>query len=473
MRKVISTTLTSALALIMLIAFTNCDSKAQQGEYEITEFSTNFDIIWEIAWGPDEYLWVSERPGKVQRVNSQTGEKQLVLDISNDVQTGSERGLMGMALSPTFIEDGFLYLSFTYQSSSTVVKIVRYKYDGTKLIEPLTILDNIPGAANHDGCRLQFGPDGKLYITTGDAQNTNLAQDLTSINGKVLRINPDGSIPEDNPYFGMSSRRNEIWSYGHRNPQGLVIHDGIIYSSEHGANTNDELNIIEKDRNYGWPNVEGMCNEQNEISYCEENNIKEPLAIFYENKTLAVAGIDFYDVPVNAKNELPAFQNSVLMTTLKTGILMQIKLTPDGMGVVSETNIIDGTYGRLRAVCVAPDGRIFVGTSNRDGRGSVRQNDDKILMIKKVGTNDVETNDNGLLINIYPNPSYGSLYLESASEVPSNVSVFDNLGNKVKEFGLDAYDKLSVETNELSSGRYNFQISNNGTLTNKFVNIIN
>jgi PQQ-dependent dehydrogenase (s-GDH family) len=338
MRKVFFTTFIGVMTTILFLVSSSCDSIAQ--EYSYREAATNLETIWELIWGPDDYLWVTEREGKVQRINPETGQKELVLDITTEVITGSERGLMGMALSPTFGKDGLVYLSYTYQSNGTIVKIVRYKYNGLELIEPIVILDNIPGASNHDGCRLAFGDDGKLYITTGDARNTSLAQDLTSLNGKVLRVNPDGTIPEDNPYYAMSSRRNEIWSYGHRNPQGLVFNNGILYSSEHGPSTNDEMNIIEKDRNYGWPDVEGMCNEPLEEQYCETHNIKEPLAIYYENRTLAVAGITFYNVEKSAPNVVPEFQNSLLMTTLKTGVLMQIKLSEDGKRSVISSEVV-------------------------------------------------------------------------------------------------------------------------------------
>lgn len=440
-------------------------------EYNYRDAATNLNTIWEIVWGLDDYLWVTERPGKVQRINPNTGEMQKVLDITGDVVTGSERGLMGMALSPTFSKDGFVYLSYTYQTSSTIVKIVRYKYNGTELVEPTDILDNIPGSNNHDGCRLAFGLDGKLYITTGDAQNTSLAQNLTSLNGKVLRINPDGSIPEDNPYYGNKSLRNEIWSYGHRNPQGLVFHKDVLYSTEHGPNTNDELNIIERDRNYGWPDVEGMCNLPLEIEYCAIHDIKEPLAIYYENKTLAVAGIDYYDVPSNAKYEMPEFRNSLLMTTLKSGILMQIKLTEDGMKVLEEKNIINNKYGRLRAVCVSPDGRVFVGTSNRDGRGNPVDIDDRIIEITPVKTG-VDSKDNGSLFEVFPNPSFGYLNIKSASNSVSSVSMFDMLGNKMTDIALDPNSSHNLQTSNMVSGQYHLRIVTNGQIENKIVNII-
>ena len=475
MKKVISTTFSSVIAILLVFTFTNCITNAQEKEYEIKNFSTNLEVVWDIVWGPDNYLWVSERPGRVLRINPENGIKELVLDITSQVQTGGERGLMGMALSPDFNIDKFLFLSYTYSSNTgTTVKIVRYKYEGDELVEPFIIIDDIAGAGNHDGCSLEFGSDGKLYITTGDAAKPAFSQDLTSINGKVLRLNPDGSIPEDNPYFGSSSARNEIWSYGHRNQQGLVFNNDLLYSSEHGSNTNDELNLIEKNRNYGWPNVEGFCDKPNEMDYCKVNNTHEPMAVYNVNNTLAVASVDYYPASSNGKYFNPDWQNSIFMTTLKTGILMQIELSADGKEVINETNIIQTVYGRLRAVCVAPDGRIFVGTSNRDGRGSIRENDDKILVLEKLNTTtEIETNDNGLLINIYPNPSFGSLFMESASEKPSSVNVFDNLGNKIKGFELKPFGNVNIETNTLSSGRYNFQIMNNGSLTNKIINIIN
>lgn len=468
MRKVFSTTFIGFIATVLFLVNSSCDSKAQ--EYSYREAATNLETIWEIIWGPDDYLWVTEREGKVQRINPENGEKELVLDITSDVITGSERGLMGMALSPTFSDDGLVYLSYTYQSNGTIVKIVRYRYNGFELVEPTIILDNIAGAGNHDGCRLAFGDDGKLYITTGDAQNTSLAQNLTSLNGKVLRINPDGSIPEDNPFYAMSSRRNEIWSYGHRNPQGLVFNNGILYSSEHGPSTNDEMNIIEKDRNYGWPDVEGMCNEPLEKQYCESHNIKEPLAIYYENRTLAVAGIAFYNVATSAPNVIPELQNSLLMTTLKTGILMQIKLSEDGMSVIEEKNIINNDYGRLRSVCVSPDGRVFFGTSNRDGRGLVLGKD-KIVEITPTKSS-VNSEDNGSLFKLYPNPSYDQLNIKSNSNSISNISLFDLLGNKVTNMKLAPFKSYNLQTNNMASGQYHIRLETNGHIENKIVNII-
>lgn len=469
MRKVLFTTLPTTLvgiiAVLFLIVSTSSITKAQESDIEIVELTAGLYHVWEIVWGPDDHLWVTERPGTVKRINPEDGTKELILDISDQIQTGSERGLMGMTLSPNFAEDKYLFLSYTYAiNPGTYIKIVRYRYDEHKLIEPTVLIDSILGSNFHDGCRLKFGDDGKLYITTGDATIPSIAQDRRSINGKVLRINPDGSIPEDNPYYGNKTLRNEIWSFGHRNPQGLVFHKGILYSSEHGPDTNDELNLIEKGRNYGWPTVEGFCDKTEEMSFCKENDIREPLAVYNLNSTLAVAGIDYYDVSTDAKYYNPKWQNSIIMATLKTGLLKQIQMSNDGTSVVSDDiNLINNEYGRLRAVCVAPDGRIFVGTS-----GGI----DKILVIKGVGTTSVESKDKGSLFEVFPNPSYGYLNIKSTSNAISKVSIFDMLGNKITDIALDPNSSQNLLTSDMVSGQYHLRMESNGQIENKIVNII-
>lgn len=465
MKTAFSTTLASAIALIILLTFSTPDILAVESDIEIEELTADLYHVWEITWGPDDYLWITERPGRVQRINPEDGSKELILDISDQIQTGSERGLMGMALSPNFLNDKYVFLSYTYLVNQiTKVKVVRYKYENDKLIEPIVVIENIDGANYHDGCRIKFGDDGKLYITTGDATKDVNAQDRTSLNGKILRLNPDGTIPEDNPFYGNKSIRNEIWTLGHRNPQGLVFHNGILYSSEHGPNTNDELNLIEKGRNYGWPNVEGFCDKTEEMDFCKENDIREPLAVYNLNSTLAVAGIDYYDVSTDAKYYNPKWQNSIFMATLKTGLLKQIQMSNDGTKVVSDDiNLINNEYGRLRSVCVAPDGRIFVGTSGGT---------DKILLIKGVSTTSVESKDKGSLFEVFPNPSYGYLNIKSASNSTSKVSIFDMLGNKITDIALDPNSSHNLLTSDMVSGQYHLRIESNGQIENKIVNII-
>lgn len=474
MRKIYISYILFLLIAILLTTFSLIKLEAQ--EYEFREVANNLEVIWEMRVGPDNQIWLTERPGRVQKVNLETGEKTLLLDITEDVLSDdhSERGLMGMALSPNFENNPYVFLSYNYESSEgTKVKIVRYTYNGSKLVEPTIILNDIRGATNHDGCRLEFDDKGKLYITTGDAAQTSLPQNRNNINGKILRLNPDGTIPKDNPYFGMDNNyREEVWSFGHRNPQGLVFHNGIMYSSEHGPSTNDELNIIEKDRNYGWPQVKGFCDESGEMSFCEENNVHEPMAVFNKNSTLAVAGIDFYNVPDSAPYKIDGWQNSILMVTLKTGLLLQLKLSPDGKEIVSQNTIIDDDYGRLRAVRVLPDGSVIVGTSNKDGRGDIQTNDDKIILITPKKT-DVDNQDRGELFEIYPNPSSNDIYIKSNDNERTIVSIFDILGSKIAQYVAMPYSTKKLDMSNLPTGQYNVQFMSKGRLAYKILKIIN
>ncbi len=276
--------------------------------------ATGFDTPWEILWGPDNYIWMTERVGKVSRVNPETGVVQQIATIP-EVFEGGERGLMGMVLHPDFPSNPSVFLAYTYGSSSTTVKVVRFQYSGGTLVSPVTIIDNITGNSTHDGCRLLIH-NNKLFITTGDAQQQDRPQNPSSTNGKILRLNLDGSIPSDNPVAG-----NPYWSLGHRNPQGLVVANGIMYSSEHGPNNDDEVNIITKSANYGWPDVQGFCDSPAEQTFCTANNVTEPIRAW--TPTLAVAGIDYYNHSL-----IPELANSLLMVSLKAGKLTQLKLNP-------------------------------------------------------------------------------------------------------------------------------------------------
>jgi glucose/arabinose dehydrogenase len=201
-------------------------------------------------------------------------------------------------------------------------------------------------------------------VSTGDASIPSMAQDITSPSGKILRMNTDGNIPTDNPMAG-----NRAWSWGHRNPQGMVFANNILYTSEHGPAIEDEINIIEKGRNYGWPNVNGLCDGL-ELNFCTNNNVKEP--IFSSGSgTLAYCGLDYYN---NAR--IPQWQNSLLLVTLKDQSLRQLKLSNDGLTVVSSKPYFKNLFGRLRDVCISPEGRVYICTSN----GNVA---DKIIEIQK------------------------------------------------------------------------------------------
>ena len=301
---------------------------------------------WEILWGPDDHIWMTERGGRISRVNPTSGIVTPLTTI-NEVVSMSEGGLLGMVLHPDFASNPHVYVVYNYNNTSGQYreKIVRYTYNGTTLINPFLIRDNILASSFHNGSRMLIIND-KLFVTTGDATNQSLSQDPTSINGKILRLNLDGSIPSDNPVAG-----NAYWSTGHRNPQGLVFANNILYSSEHGPANDDELNIIEKGRNYGWPDVQGLCDNPNEQSFCGTFNVKEPLK--------AACGLDYYN-----NDLIPQWKNSLLLATLKNTRLYQMKLDNSFTAITSTDEFFNGKYGRLRDLCISPGGRVYICTSN-------------------------------------------------------------------------------------------------------------
>jgi glucose/arabinose dehydrogenase len=320
---------------------------------DIEVIAENLDIPWEIAFLPTGEMLVTERPGTLLKI----GENREVVEEISGVEHVGEGGLMGLALHPNFLENNYIYLYLTSRDESGLInRVESYKLQGNSLSDKKLILKGIKGAQYHDGGRIKFGPDGKLYITTGDAGDTSLAQDTSSLNGKILRINPDGSIPEDNP-FG-----NEVYSYGHRNPQGLVWdNEGRLWATEHGPSGlqsgYDELNLIEKGSNYGWPDIRG--DERKE-------GMKIPVIQSGADDTWAPAGAAFVD-------------GSIFFAGLRGSSLYEASL--NGTKVSNLLAHFRGEYGRLRAVVKGPDGFLYITTSNTDGRGSVNDGDDKIIRV--------------------------------------------------------------------------------------------
>ncbi len=317
--------------------------------------------VWEMIYGPDQQIWVTERAGKVSRINPQTGVVTPVFTVP-DVVSNGEGGLLGMALHPQFSTNPSVFLVYNY-GSPYKEKVVRYTYTGGTLTAPTILLDQIPASSIHNGSRLLITSDQKLLISTGDASVPENAQNVNSLSGKILRINLDGSIPADNPTAG-----SRLWSFGHRNPQGLIEAKGKIYSSEHGPNNDDEINIIAKGRNYGWPNVEGYCNLPAEGTFCSANNVVEPIQAW--TPTIATASIHYYN-----SDYIPQWKNSLLLVTLKASKLVQLKLNEAGDAVASSKDYFLNDFGRLRAICQSPEGKIYIASSNGSG--------DKIIEIAK------------------------------------------------------------------------------------------
>ncbi|MEJ2259321.1 MAG: PQQ-dependent sugar dehydrogenase [Nitrosopumilaceae archaeon] len=281
---------------------------------------------------------------------------------------GVEGGLLGVALDPNYNENHFIYLYYTYNDFlSTQNKVVRYVVSDLTLSEDVVLIDGIPGGPFHDGGRIEFGPDGKLYITTGDAGNAGLAQDKNSVAGKILRINSDGSIPEDNPFSN-----SPIYSYGHRNPQGIDWDQfGNLVATEHGptgwrGTARDEINLIVPGGNYGWPDIIGEETKDGLISPILQTG----------DDTWAPSGAEFYD-----GDKIPQWVGKYFVAALRGNHLHMIDFDLEKNIVMSDQKLFTGEFGRLRDVKTGPDGYLYVLTSNQDGRGSPKTNDDKILRI--------------------------------------------------------------------------------------------
>ncbi len=331
-------------------------------EIKDTVIAQNLNFPWEISWGSDNHIWMTERGGKISRLNPSNGAITPVLTI-NEVQSNGEGGMLGMVMHPNFSITPHLFVVYNYNSSAGYrEKVVRYTYNGTTLNNPITIIENINAANIHNGSRLLIVND-KLFITTGDAANQSLPQNISSNNGKILRLNLDGTVPADNPVPG-----NPYWSWGHRNPQGLVFANNRLYSSEHGPSNDDEINIVEKGRNYGWPNVHGPCNLATEQTFCTANDVVEPIKAW--TPTIATAGLDYYN-----SNLIPQWKNSLLLVTLKNERLYQMKLDDTFSSVASTNEYFANKYGRMRDICISPAGKVYICTSN----GS----NDKIIEVTK------------------------------------------------------------------------------------------
>jgi len=332
---------------------------------EVETVAGNLDIPWSIAWTPDGTILFTERNGNVKAiVDGVVLEKPILsLDVG-----GGEGGLLGIAIDPNFSDNHYVYLYYTYSNFlATENRLVRYIESNFSLTEDKILLDKIPGSFSHDGGRIKFGPDGKLYITTGETGNANLSQDLNSLGGKILRINSDGTIPKDNPF-----PNSPVYSYGHRNPQGLDWDNmGNLVATEHGPSgwhgvAHDEINLIIPGGNYGWPDIIGSETKE---------GLFTPI-LNSEDETWAPSGAEFY-----YGNKFPQWTGKYFVATLRGNHLHMIDFDLGENQVLYQDELFSGEFGRLRDVSTGPDGYLYILTSNKDGRGSPVFNDDRILRI--------------------------------------------------------------------------------------------
>ena len=392
---------------------------------------------WEISWGPDGFLWLTERTGKrVVHVRPSDGMLSVLVQIDEVQQKGDQDGLLGLALHPRLLSgknQDFVYVAYSYDTAKGArFKIRRYTYDSASntLAAPLDVLSGLPASTDHNSGRLLIGPDEKLYYTIGDQGenqferkcNPDLAQELPtsaqvssgdyqSYQGKILRMNLDGSIPDDNPE--LNGVRSHILTFGHRNVQGLAFSGaGALFANEHGPKSDDELNRIEPGKNYGWPFVAGFrddkayvyanwsaapdCEQlpysdytipasvpQQKESAWADANFVPPLLTFYTVEpnyqfqdpkcvgnayicwpTIAPSSLEFYSA---AKRALTGWSDSLLVTSLKKGSVFRVPLSSDGKGISTEVTPLFKTTNRYRDLAVNADGQTFYVVTDNDG----------------------------------------------------------------------------------------------------------
>jgi glucose/arabinose dehydrogenase/mono/diheme cytochrome c family protein len=324
----------------------------------ITELAHGLEVPWDLEPGPDDWIYLTEQKGKVSRLNGIDGTMQ-DLGTIEEVFYRKSSGLFSLVLHPDFENKPYIYFHYTVARRDSLLidhissKVVRYTLVNGAIEAPKTILDQIPGNTYHNGSRMKIWLN-MLWIGTGDAGDIGHTQDPNTLNGKILRVNLDGSIPSDNPY-----PNNPVWSMGHRNIQGLAEGNGKIYASEHGPNNDDEINLIQKNHNYGWPEVQGFCDLENEKAYCQQVSIVEPMMAW--TPTIAPSGLAFYD-----NDAIPEWKNSLMLTTLKGQSFRVLALDQKGDAMSKEHLFLQKFLGRLRDVAVGKDGAIYLATSNMD-----------------------------------------------------------------------------------------------------------
>jgi|TARA_B110000116_G_scaffold243584_1_gene233507 glucose/arabinose dehydrogenase len=444
-----------------ILLFVSSSSQAQtQWDIEGTllneyDLVTGLQIPWEILWGPDDMLWATTRPGDVLRIDPETGSYTNVLNIDVFGGNGAEPGLLGMAMHPDWENTPKVFLVYCTGSSwsNASENLSVFDFDGENLVNE-EILLTVDAGGIHNGSRLLILPDNTLLMSTGDTgDGGNSSQNQSHLNGKMLRLNLDGSIPSDNPWPG-----SYVYSWGHRNSQGLCLGpDGIIYSSEHGQSNWDEFNIIEPGRNYGWPNVEGLCNGTSELAFCEENNVREPLRAWAP--CIAVNGIEYYNHPA-----IPAWNHTVLLSVLgglggQYERLSVLHLSADGLEVESEDQYFSEFNQRVRDIAINPNtGAIYMALNGPSYPGYGPN------IIKEFRPDEYDSVDliKEELIDalIYPVPALENINIDiSDALIGGHYNIIDYHGKIVMEGGLNSNTQV-IQVNSLARGSYYLFLQN-------------
>ncbi|MGM0508965.1 MAG: PQQ-dependent sugar dehydrogenase [Fusobacteriota bacterium] len=336
---------------------------------EVEIWQQNLNVPWELVFLPEtNRALVTERDGKVLQIIDGNIQNEIYIEI--DLNSRGEGGLMGITYHPDFPEIPYIYLMYTYTDSHGEVfnRVSRFTDQGNRAVNEDIIIDQIPGGKYHNGGRIAFGPDGMLYITTGETFTRKTSQDLDNLGGKILRLTPEGNIPDDNPF-----NNSPVYSLGHRNPQGIDWHPetGDLFISDHGPSgegglmAKDRIKVVKPGSNFGWPD---------KIGYFEDGEYANPLIMWEE--TVPPSGMTFY-------------KGDLYVGTLRSSSLVRIKMdiSNNEYNIKSIDHLFNNgsgfsTYGRIRKAVVGPDNYLYFLTNNRDGRGRPRDNDDKILRFK-------------------------------------------------------------------------------------------
>jgi glucose/arabinose dehydrogenase len=356
-----------AVAVITTYWWTRNSQPKDDTSLEYTIIAENLEIPWSIAITQSGEIFLTERKGNINLVKNGTLTTIHTIGVYHQ---NTEGGLLGITMHPDYEQNYLLYTYHTYKDQESLWnKVTQYSYNNQTLTNETTIIDKIPGGQIHDGGRIKFGPDKKLYITTGETGVGELAQDPESLAGKILRLNPDGSLPDDNPIYG-----SPIYSLGHRNPQGLTWHPktGELYSTEHGPSgekltfAHDEINVIQPKSNYGWPYIVGM----------EENSDYTNPIYHTGSVTWAPSGATFLDDPSSP------WQNRLFVACLRGNGIRMINFSDPQYKEVDNVTHLFEELGRVRTVVQGPNGYLYFCTSNRDGRGIPKENDDILARFK-------------------------------------------------------------------------------------------
>ena len=420
-------------------------------------------VPWDLWWGPDGWIWFSSRDGYIQRMRPDGSELDTLHIITDVFVSEDNAGVHGMAIHPNFADTPYFFVQYNYELNRNRIK--RYTYNSFlgSVTDSLTVLDGNPGNNSHNGCRMVITPDLKLIATLGDAFDESLPQSFDTYAGKIIRMNLDGSIPADNP-FG----NNLAYSIGHRNPQGLVLlQNGRLFSSEHGTNKDDEFNEIFAGRNYGWPQVEGFCDEPDEQQFCQDSNVVEPLVAWTPAE--APCGVAYYDHPA-----IPEWRGSFLQAFLKARRLRVLHMNTALDSVVESNDYLIEDYGRMRDVLVAPDGRVFISISTKWPADTARE--DMIIELRNPAfVSTPEPRQPEAQLSLYPNPATHQLHLHYPDSWQAEALHIRGVDGRRYPMPAPAFQtgRAALSVAHLAPGVYfvTLQLRNGRRIVKKFVRV--